>query len=284
VFLGIPGDGAFMIEREKGEIHSRERIRSVKFSFYSSTTYLFHLRKTHQSQFFYIIDRTMDSWKSKLGNSYPRKEIERNEKASKAFLDNLRKLPFNKICADCGMEPTVWASVNLGVFLCLRCGSIHRGIGTHVSIPKGCTGKLMQYCILLNYFSKKNVLLTSIFSILDTVGTYLWGPDELKNMESMGNDKAESIYGGREDRPSATASDDTWKQFIVDKYEKRKFSKRPEIPVADILNLDGMTFSSDKTRYNESSFTDYSNLSSNLEIEKTNRTDWGEDFFSQYGI
>lgn len=100
----------------------------------------------------------------------------------------------------------------------------------------------------------------------------------------MGNDKAESMYGGREDRPSATASDDTWKQFIVDKYEKRKFSKRPEIAVADILNLDGMTFSSDKTHYNESSFTDYSNLSLNLEIEKTKRTDWGEDFFSQYGI
>lgn len=186
----------------------------------------------------------MDSWKSKLGNSYPRKEIERNEKASKAFLDSLRKLPYNKKCADCGMEPTVWASVNLGVFLCLRCGSIHRGIGTHISIPKGCTG------------------------------TYLWGPDELKNMESMGNDKAEALYGGMEDRPSANASDDTWKQFIVDKYENRKFSKRPEIQVADILNLDG----------NESSVTDYSNLPSNLEIEKTSKADCGEDFFSQYGI
>lgn len=220
----------------------------------------------------------MDSWKSKLGNSYPRKEIERNEKASKAFLDSLRKLPFNKKCADCGMEPTVWASVNLGVFLCLRCGSIHRGIGTHISIPKGCTGKWMQkqyFADQLFFVKRISFLLENIFdTLLYTVGTYLWGPDELNNMESMGNDNAEAMYGGREDRPSANASDDTWKQFIVDKYEKRKFSKRPEIQVADILNLDG----------NEQSFTDYSNLSSNLEIEKTSKTECGEDFFSQYGI
>jgi GTPase-activating protein that regulates ARFs (ADP-ribosylation factors), involved in ARF-mediated vesicular transport len=231
-----------------------------------------------------ITNVTMDSWLSKLGNSYPRKEIELNEKASKAFLDKLRHLPHNKKCADCGMEPTVWASVNLGVFLCLRCGSIHRGIGTHISIPKGCTGNLTY-----NYILKYRFLLTFMMNkyfphltVFDNVGTYLWGPDELQNMESMGNDKAEVMYGGRENRPSDNASDETWKQFIIDKYEKRKFSKVPEVQVADLLNLDDKNFRSDKTQNNEA--YDHLQFSSTHESKKMHKTDGGDDFFSQYGV
>jgi stromal membrane-associated protein len=26
-----------------------------------------------------------------------------------------------------------WASYNLGIFLCIRCGGIHRKLGTHIS-------------------------------------------------------------------------------------------------------------------------------------------------------
>ena len=83
----------------------------------------------------------MEYWTSKLGTKYLKSEIESNEASNKAQVDELRRISTNRRCADCGSEPTVWASVNLGVFLCIRCGSIHRGIGTHISIPKGCTGK-----------------------------------------------------------------------------------------------------------------------------------------------
>merc|ERR1719354_322963 len=106
----------------------------------------------------------MALWSSKLGKKYPKAEIEKHEIETKKELDKLRRLPENRTCADCGTEPTVWASVNLGVFLCIRCASIHRGIGTHISIPKGCTG------------------------------TYLWGPDELENMRSKGNFHCEVHY------------------------------------------------------------------------------------------
>jgi hypothetical protein len=133
------------------------------------------------------------TWRSKLGNEYDTVYMEKNEKAFKTDLDRMRKQPENRICADCASEGTVWASINLGVFLCLRCGSIHRGLGTHISVPKGCTG------------------------------TYLWGPDELESMRMIGNSKAKELYGGSADRPSKNAGDDAWRKFIQDKYEHRRF-------------------------------------------------------------
>ena len=49
----------------------------------------------------------------------------------------------NAVCADCGLSgpgarPT-WASINLGVFLCLRCAGLHRSLGVHVSQVRSCS-------------------------------------------------------------------------------------------------------------------------------------------------
>lgn len=39
----------------------------------------------------------------------------------------------NTFCADCNVEGSSWASINLGVTLCTQCASIHRGLGVQVS-------------------------------------------------------------------------------------------------------------------------------------------------------
>lgn len=139
----------------------------------------------------------MSVWRSKLGQDFDKSYIEGNERVFREELNSLRKLPENRTCADCDTEGTVWASVNIGVFLCLRCGSLHRGLGTHISVPKGCTG------------------------------TYLWGPDELEQMRSKGNGYARIVYGGQEHKPHPSASDDIWRQYIRDKYELRRWVSAP---------------------------------------------------------
>lgn len=40
----------------------------------------------------------------------------------------------NSVCVDCGSEKPKWASMNNGVFLCLKCAGIHRGFGMSISL------------------------------------------------------------------------------------------------------------------------------------------------------
>uniref|UniRef100_A0A7S2IXF9 Arf-GAP domain-containing protein n=1 Tax=Zooxanthella nutricula TaxID=1333877 RepID=A0A7S2IXF9_9DINO len=138
----------------------------------------------------------MAMWTSKLGNKFPRAEIDRLDRSHHQTLEKLRKEPQNAHCAECGDGGTSWASVNLGVFLCLRCADVHRALGTHVSKVKGCTG------------------------------TYLWGPDEIARMISLGNAAAEAAYGGTqpEARPGAEATKEARVELCRRKYEQLRWA------------------------------------------------------------
>jgi len=50
----------------------------------------------------------------------------------------LQMLPGNNICVDCGRKdiPADWASVPFGIFMCLTCSGVHRGLGTHLSFVR----------------------------------------------------------------------------------------------------------------------------------------------------
>jgi len=138
-------------------------------------------------------------WTSKLGNRFPREEVERHDAEHHRILERLRRDPRNASCAECGEGGTCWASVNLGVFVCLRCADVHRALGTHVSKVKGCTG------------------------------TYLWGPDEVAQMQGLGNAAAQAKYVGSDcsaARPGPTASKEERVELCRKKYEQLVWAPR----------------------------------------------------------
>eukprot|EP00039_Didymoeca_costata_P032714 m.38995 g.38995 ORF g.38995 m.38995 type:complete len:956 (+) comp9502_c0_seq1:194-3061(+) len=101
----------------------------------------------------------------------------------------------NKVCADCGTEGPVWASLNMTVLVCIQCSGIHRRIGTHISRVRSLE--------------------------LDD-----WKPDHLDIMMMLGNAKANQVL--EETLPngaklSSTASPEEREKYIRSKYEAKAF-------------------------------------------------------------
>lgn len=68
--------------------------------------------------------------------SSPSAAAEENWESNRAAIEQLCTTPPNNICADCREVGTRWASVNHGVFVCIRCSGIHRSLGVHISKVK----------------------------------------------------------------------------------------------------------------------------------------------------
>jgi len=103
------------------------------------------------------------SERSKIGNAYPKSEIEDQQPQLKAELDAMKKMGRNRQCFDCGMADVSWASPKLGTFICVTCSDVHRAAGAHITCVKN-------------------------FS------TYLWSPDEVALMRDVGNTRAKEIF------------------------------------------------------------------------------------------
>ncbi len=84
-----------------------------------------------------IQDATVNLYNNlKAGESSKKKDskdVSKFAENKQRVLDLMKSGPGNQICADCGKPNPRWASVNLGVFICLECSGIHRSLGVHIS-------------------------------------------------------------------------------------------------------------------------------------------------------
>lgn len=108
-------------------------------------------------------------------------------------------IPGNMKCADCQSTDPKWASINLGITLCISCSGVHRSLGVHYSKVRSLT--------------------------LD-----VWEPEILRVMMELGNEVVNKIYeaGYNEllsdiERATDNCEDDIRKKWIYAKYVDKKF-------------------------------------------------------------
>ncbi|KAM7377284.1 hypothetical protein PAMA_013873 [Pampus argenteus] len=127
---------------------------------------------------------------------------DQEDKGCKA-LDEVQAISGNKQCCDCGEPSPDWASINLGITLCIVCSGIHRSLGVHFSKVRSLT--------------------------LDS-----WEPELIKLMCELGNTVINRIYEARIDeitikKPQPTSPRVDKESWIRSKYVEKKFiQKLPE--------------------------------------------------------
>ncbi|KAK3518719.1 hypothetical protein QTP70_008908 [Hemibagrus guttatus] len=154
-------------------------------------------RESPDSYYTERLDRTASPSTSSIDSaSEPRERSVRAE----SVLQRVQCVPGNDMCCDCGQADPRWASINLGILLCIECSGIHRSLGVHCSKVRSLT--------------------------LDS-----WEPELLKLMCELGNSVINHIYEGACEeqgmkKPGANSPRQEKEAWIRAKYVEKKFLKK----------------------------------------------------------
>uniref|UniRef100_A0A671SXG7 Arf-GAP with coiled-coil, ANK repeat and PH domain-containing protein n=1 Tax=Sinocyclocheilus anshuiensis TaxID=1608454 RepID=A0A671SXG7_9TELE len=122
-------------------------------------------------------------------------EVKERSLKGESALQRVMGIGGNSICCDCGQPEPCWASINLGITLCIQCSGIHRSLGVHFSKVRSLT--------------------------LDT-----WEPELLKLMCELGNGVINQIYEARREELGARKPQPGDPRHEVEAYIKAKYVER----------------------------------------------------------
>ncbi|XP_010926864.1 ADP-ribosylation factor GTPase-activating protein AGD3 isoform X1 [Elaeis guineensis] len=114
-------------------------------------------------------------------------------------IDVLRKVCGNDTCADCGASDPDWASLNLGVLVCIECSGVHRNLGVHISKVRSLT-----------------------------LDVKVWEPSVINLFQALGNKFANSIWEELLPSTSNGKCDDVSSSSKLDKKQQQTSISKPK--------------------------------------------------------
>ncbi|XP_052308653.1 ADP-ribosylation factor GTPase-activating protein AGD3 isoform X2 [Populus trichocarpa] len=139
-------------------------------------------------------------------------------------IDVLQRVCGNDKCADCGAPEPDWASLNLGVLVCIECSGVHRNLGVHISKVRSLTldVKVWEPSVISLFQSLGNAFANSVWEELLQSRSALQA--ELIPSGSFKSDKPQLLFISK---PNPADSISIKEKFIHAKYAEKAFVRKP---------------------------------------------------------